>query len=65
MGLFSTRETATSRTVQAGCFHCNGNDAIWTGNNAQAVAAKHHDKTGHTTWVDVYMNIRYGEQESQ
>lgn len=56
---------AVARTVTAGCFECNGSDAIWHSKNAQAVAAKHHYKTGHTTWVDVYLSIRYGEPNDQ
>ncbi len=35
--------------------------AHWFGNNAQAVAARHHDATGHMTWVDIAMSIRYGD----
>ena len=54
------RKTGTARNVQAGCFQCNGTDAIWTSSNAQGVAARHHDATGHETWVDVYLSIRYG-----
>jgi hypothetical protein len=49
-----------SRDVMAGCFQCWGSDMHWHGNNAQAVAARHHDSTGHETWVDVAMTIRYG-----
>lgn len=37
---------------------------MWTGGNAQGVAARHHDATGHATWCDVYMGVRYGEQAS-
>jgi hypothetical protein len=55
------RTTYISHDVIAGCFACNGNDYIWNSKNAQAVAARHHDATGHTTWVDVNMRIQYGE----
>ena len=48
-----------SRDVIAGCFECGGNEFIWNAKNAQAVAAKHCDRTGHDTWVDVNMCIRY------
>ncbi len=58
--LFTTRDTFTSREVMAGCFVCNGSDAIWTGGNAQGVAARHHDATKHATWSTIYMNVRYG-----
>ena len=57
---FSTRETFTSRDVKAGCFVCNGMNAIWFGGNAQGVAARHHDATQHATWCDVYMIVHYG-----
>lgn len=57
-----TRETRTGRTVMAGCFVCGGMDAIWTGPNAQGVAARHHDATRHPTWCDVAMSIRYGRE---
>lgn len=53
------RRTFTSRDVRAGCFVCHGNDARWFGGNAQGVAARHTDATGHETWVDVAMSIRY------
>lgn len=56
------RETWVSRSVIAGCFQCNGSDALWTSPNAQGVAARHHDATGHTTWADVNLSIRYGDK---
>ncbi|WP_206432194.1 hypothetical protein [Sphingomonas sp. ABOLF] len=59
---FADRPTFTSRDVRAGCFVCNGTDPMWTGGNAQGVAARHHDASGHATWCDVYMGVRYGEQ---
>ena len=58
------RDTFTGRDVKAGCFVCSGMDAKWTGPNAQGVAARHHDATGHATWCDVYMTIRYGRDEA-
>ena len=57
------RRYSCSRDVRAGCFDCWGSDAHWTSNNAQAVAARHHDATGHSTWVDVGMSIRYGDRK--
>lgn len=54
------RDTFTSRDLKAGCFLCHGTDAHWTGPNAQALAAQHHDRTKHQTWCDVYLSIRYG-----
>lgn len=55
------RRTGISRIVFAGCFDCNGSEQIWTAPNAQGVAARHHDATGHTTWVEVNMSVRYGD----
>lgn len=55
-----SRSTSTSSTVMAACFVCKGSDAIWTGKNAMAVAARHHDATGHQTWADQHLSIRYG-----
>ena len=37
------------------------NEFIWNKKNAQGVAARHHDATGHSTWADVNMMIRYGD----
>ncbi|MBB3691489.1 hypothetical protein [Sphingomonas sp. BK580] len=28
------------------------------------MAARHHDATGHATWCDVDMSIRYGREET-
>lgn len=58
------RKTYVGRDVSAGCHQCGGTEPLWTGKNAQGVAARHHDATGHTTWVDVYMTITYGENVS-
>lgn len=33
---------------------------MWRGGNAQGVAARHHDASGHPTWVEVDMKILYG-----
>jgi len=54
------RRYSYSRDVIAGCFECWGSDGHWTSKNAQALAARHHDATGHETWCDVNMSIRYG-----
>jgi len=51
----------TEREIGAGCFTCSGLNAKWIGVNAQAVAARHHDLTGHMTWVDIRMKIYYGK----
>jgi hypothetical protein len=54
------RETATSRDARAGCFTCHGTDAHWIGAHAQGTAARHHDLTGHATWCDIALLVRYG-----
>jgi hypothetical protein len=59
-----TRLTRTHRDVRAGCFVCNGSDAIWSGGQAQGTAARHHDKSGHATWCDVVMSVRYGRAQA-
>ena len=59
------RRTTTSVNVMAGCFQCNGQDAIWTGANAMAVAARHADATGHETWADQHLMVRYSRGDSQ
>lgn len=43
----------------AGCFVCHS-EAQWTGKNALALAARHHDATGHPTWCEQVMSVRYG-----
>lgn len=57
------RARSISITLRAGCTACHGGKAYWLGRNAQAVAARHHDKTGHPTWVDTAARITYGERE--
>ncbi len=58
--LVLTRRTSTSRELRAGCYTCHGDRAHWTSANAQALAAQHHDRTGHPTWCDIAASIRYG-----
>ncbi len=55
------RKTFVSRAVIAGCFQCGGTEKKWSGPNAQGVAARHHDATGHTTWADINLCVQYGE----
>ncbi len=43
-----------------GCYVCHGSDAGWQGRNTLAVAARHHDATGHPTWVEQVMVVKYG-----
>lgn len=58
------RPTATTRTIAAGCAMCHGLGTGWIGANAQALAAKHCDATGHPTWCDIALSIRYGAEEA-
>lgn len=53
------RQRYTHVTVMAGCFTCNGSDALWLTRNAMALAAKHADTTGHETWADQVLQVRY------
>lgn len=55
---------ARSRIVSArgGCRDCLA--GIWTGKNAMAVAARHHDATGHRTYCDQVLEVRYGPAEA-
>jgi len=55
------RKTRVSRvSVIGGCYVCGGGDVQWGGGNAQGVAARHHDATGHPTWVETVWSILYG-----
>jgi cytochrome c551/c552 len=54
------RAFTTTREVTAGCRRCHGDAVKWRGSNAQGLAAQHHDKTRHQTWVKVVMEISYG-----
>lgn len=54
------RRTSTSRDCRGGCFTCWGSDAHWLTPNAQGLAAQHHDRTGHETWAETHLTVRYG-----
>lgn len=54
------RQTLAVRELLAGCHVCDGTTARWTKANAQALAAQHHDRTGHATWVKIATDIQYG-----
>lgn len=59
------RETSAGTvSIMAGCFVCNNGDAQWFAKNALAVAARHHDATGHTTWCESVLSVRYGRDIS-
>lgn len=62
--LYAMRRTSTSRDVRAGCFVCGGDEPKWEGPQAQGTAARHHDATGHATWAEVIMSVRYGKEEA-
>jgi len=59
-----TRVKSTTTEHRAGCLVCTGTAAIWTGKNALAVAARHHDATGHATWADQILQVRYGSADT-
>jgi hypothetical protein len=61
--LVHNRRTDIKRDYRAGCLVCYGEKARWTSANAQAVAAQHHDRTGHATWCDKVEQISYGRHE--
>lgn len=46
----------------AGCSVCHRTAAAWFARNAQGLAAQHHDRTGHPTWFEGVMSVRYGHQ---
>lgn len=56
------RRARTSSSCISGCFTCNGSEAIWFSRNAMAVAARHHDSTGHPTWADQHLSVWYGDE---
>lgn len=48
-------------SVIAGCVVCHGPSvAGWDSANAMALAARHHDATGHPTWAEQVVSVRYG-----
>ena len=55
------RATQAVRLVSAGCFVCHADKPGWVTPNAQAVAARHHDLTGHRTWCEIALTIHYGD----
>lgn len=55
-----TRIADRTRSAEAGCHVCHASVPRWTGANAQAVAARHHDRTGHATWYRVVLAGTYG-----
>ena len=58
------RTKQTERVLRAGCHVCHGDTAHWTAANAQALAARHHDRTTHATWVEIVMTTQYGRKSA-
>jgi hypothetical protein len=58
--LVHARQRTKTRNLLGGCHVCSGHTARWTKANAQALAAQHHDRTGHATWVTIAEDIQYG-----
>lgn len=58
------RVSDTRRQVRAGCYDCHGGLAHWLGRNALALAARHHDATGHRTWCDQTIQTVYGATDA-
>jgi cytochrome c553 len=55
------RQQASTRTVAGGCHTCHGVDTpAWQAGNAQALATRHHDATGHPTWAAQTITTQYG-----
>ena len=51
-----------SKTVVVNAFgNCERCSARWNGKNALALAAQHHDRTGHVTVADQTQRTRYGD----
>ena len=60
------RKTRAGITASlAGCMVCHGGEAHWQSRNSLAVAARHHDATGHPTWCEQTMSIKYGDDQAQ
>ena len=57
------RPTVSTHTATAGCVTCHGQGTGWTGANALALAARHHDATQHATWCDTHLSVRYGDAQ--
>ena len=43
-------------------FRCEACGKEWGGRNAQAVAARHHDSTGHTVRGEIYLAAEYSKR---
>lgn len=54
------------RDVRACCRVCHGDyQWFWQSKNAQAIAARHFDSTGHETIVEIEMTLHYKKAEGK
>ena len=53
--------STTVEMVQAGCLTCHHGEPGWTAANAVAVAARHHQHTGHVTWARQTTVTHFGD----
>ena len=61
MSGYHPRETHAGITGSlAGCYVCHGGEAKWQSRNALGISARHHDATGHPTWCEQTLSVRYG-----
>jgi hypothetical protein len=60
-----TRVTFTGVDCQGGCVACVGlrSKPLWISRNAMALAARHHDATGHQTWCEQVLSVTYGDAD--
>lgn len=57
------RARSHSTAVSAGCFRCWGSSPRWLSKNAMMLAARHHDTTGHPTWAEQILSVRFGKDQ--
>jgi hypothetical protein len=55
----------TTTAMRGGCFVCHGDKTHWTAKNTVGVAARHHDVTGHETWIVVQICTTYSKSFSK
>ena len=61
------RKTVCYDTAQIwGCFACRPDGtALGQSKNALALAARHHDATGHPTWYEAVKHVLYGRRAEE
>lgn len=58
--------TGKSVDVRGGCWQCSPDgNAIWLGKNAMAVASRHADAHGHSTWATQILDVAFGPPEGR